>query len=120
MGLQISSRKSGNVTILDLQGRVTIGSSNDALSAELRKLAESAPCDVVVNLAGVSQMDSSGISTLVRTFVTLERQGGGLKLLNPAGHVLEVLDLTRLIQSIPTYKDEQVAIASFRGGTARA
>lgn len=120
MGLQISSRKSENITILDLQGRVTIGSSNDALSAELRKLAESAPCDVIVNLSGVTQMDSSGISTLVRTFVTLERQGGGLKLLNPSGHVLEVLDLCRLIQSIPTYKDEHAAIASFRGGIAHA
>lgn len=119
MGLQISSRKSGTVTILDLQGRVTIGSSNDALSAELRKLAENAPCDVLVNLAGVTQMDSSGISTLVRTFVTLERQGGGLKLLNPAGHVREVLDLTRLIQSIPTYKSESTAVASFRSSTAR-
>lgn len=118
MGLQISSRKAGAVTILDLKGRVTIGSSNDALSAELRKLAENAPCDVVVNLAGVTQMDSSGISTLVRSFVTLERQGGGLKLLNPAGHVLEVLDLTRLIQSIPTFKSESAALASFRGGIA--
>jgi anti-anti-sigma factor len=120
MGLQIATRKSGNVTILDLQGRVIIGSSNDALSAELRKLAENAPCDVLVNLAGVTQMDSSGISTLVRTFVTLERQGGGLKLLNPAGHVAEVLDLTRLIQSIPTFRSESAAIASFRGGVATA
>jgi len=118
MGLQISSHKDGNVTILDLQGRVTIGSSNDALSAELRKLAEAGPCEVVVNLAGVTQMDSSGISTLVRTFVSLERQGGGLKLLNPTGHVLEVLGLTRLIQSIPTYKSESAAVASFRGPAA--
>jgi anti-anti-sigma factor len=115
MGLQIASRKSGDITILDLQGRVLIGSSNDSLSAELRKLAENGPCAVLVNLSGVTQMDSSGISTLVRTFVTLERQGGGLKLLNPAGHVLEVLDLTRLIHSIPTYKDEATALASFHG-----
>jgi anti-anti-sigma factor len=106
MGLQISSRKSGNVTVLDLQGRVIIGVSNDALSAELRKLAESSPCDILVNLTGVTQMDSSGISTLVRSFVTLERQGGSLKLLNPMGHVREVLELTRLIQSIPSFTDE--------------
>ena len=120
MGLQIAARKSGNVTILDLVGRVIIGSSNDALSAELRRLAETGPCEVLVNLSGVTQMDSSGISTLVRTFVSLERLGGGLKLLNPAGHVLEVLDLTRLIQSIPTYKSEDAALASFRSGTAHA
>ena len=120
MGLQISSRKSGVVTILDLQGRITIGASNDALGTELRKLAETVPCDILVNLAGVTQMDSSGISTLVRSFVTLERHGGGLKLLNPAGHVREVLELTRLINSIPTYTDEAKAVASFRGGAAHA
>jgi anti-sigma B factor antagonist len=120
MGLQISSRKSGNVTILDLQGRVTIGSSNDALNTQLRELAKNAPCDVLVNLVGVSQMDSSGISTIVRSFVTLERQGGSLKLLNPVAHVQEVLALTRLILSIPTFTDEATAVASFRKGTAHA
>lgn len=120
MGLQISPRKSGNVTILDLQGRITIGPSNDALSSELRKLAESGPVDVVVNLTGVVQMDSSGISTVVRSFVSLERQGGGLRLLNPQGHVKEVLELTRLINSIPTYYDEAKAVASLKGGAVRA
>jgi anti-anti-sigma factor len=120
MGLQIAARKAGNVTILDLQGRITIGNSNDALGAELRRLAEIAPCDVLVNLAGVQQVDSSGISTLVRSFVTLERNAGSLKLLNPTGHVREVLELTRLIQSIPTYTDEAKAVASFRGGVATA
>jgi anti-anti-sigma regulatory factor len=94
MGLQIAVRKSGTITILDLQGRIIIGASN--------------------------QMDSSGISTLVRSFVTLERQGGGLKLLNPTGHVREVLELTRLIQSIPTFTDEKKALSAFRGGTAHA
>jgi len=120
MGLQTTSRKSGNVTILDLAGRVIIGVSNDALGAELRKLAETAPCDVLVNLASVTQMDSSGISTLVRSFVTLERQGGSMKVLNPTGHVREVLELTRLIQSIPTFTDEAKAVASFKGGVAHA
>jgi anti-sigma B factor antagonist len=120
MGLQIAARKSGSVTILDLRGRIIIGASNDELGTELRKLAEAGPSDVLVNLAGVTQMDSSGISTLVRSFVTLERQGGGLKILNPTGHVREVLELTRLIQSIPTFTDEKKALAAFRGGTAHA
>ena len=120
MGLQISIRKSGSVTVVDLQGRITIGGSNDSLGNELRKLAEDSICDVIVNLAGVTQMDSSGISTLVRSFVTFERNGGGLKLLNPQGHVREVLELTRLINSIPTYTDEEKAVAAFRGGAAHA
>ncbi|MFY9752581.1 MAG: STAS domain-containing protein [Candidatus Acidiferrales bacterium] len=120
MGLQVSQRKSGNVHILDLQGRVTIGSSNDELASWFRKMLEASPCDLVVNLAGVTQLDSSGISTIVRAFVSLERKGGGLKLLNPDGRVREVLKLTRLIQSIPTFTDETKAVASFRPGVARA
>lgn len=113
MGVQISSRKVGDVTVLDVHGRATLGAGNDALSAELRKLAEGEACKVLVNLAGVPQMDSSGISTIVRTFVTLERRGGQLKLLLPVGHVRAVLELTRLTQSIPTFDDEAAALASF-------
>jgi len=113
MGLQLSTRKSGDVTIIDLRGRVTIGRPNDALSAELRKLAEAGPRDILVNLAGVTQVDSSGISTIVRSFVTLERRGGRLKLVNAVGHVREVLELTRLIRSIPTFENEAAALASF-------
>jgi anti-sigma B factor antagonist len=119
MGLQISSRKSGGITILEVRGRITIGRGNDALSTELRKLAEAGPCNVIVNLAGVTQVDSSGISTIVRTFVTAERRGGQLKLLNPTGHVREVLELTRLIRSIPTYEDEATALASFHKSEGR-
>jgi anti-sigma B factor antagonist len=120
MGLQITTRKSGNVTILDLAGRIVIGVSNDSLSAELRKFAEAGRSEIVVNLGGVTQIDSSGISTLVRSFVTLERQGGGLKILNPTGNVKEVLELTRLIQAIPAFTDEGKAVAAFRGGVAHA
>lgn len=114
MGLQISSRNVGDITILDLRGRATLGAGDDALSTELRKLVENQPAKIVVNLEGVSQMDSSAISTLVRSFVTAERSGGKLKLLRPNGHVREVLELTRLTQSIPTYYDEKAAIESFR------
>jgi anti-sigma B factor antagonist len=120
MGLQIVARKSGDVTIVDLQGRITIGVSNDTLGSELRKFAELGPSCVLVNLVGVTQVDSSGISTIVRSFVTLERLGGSLKLLNPTGRVREVLELTRLIRCIPTFADEAKAIASFRSGAAHA
>jgi anti-anti-sigma factor len=120
MGLQIVERKSGVVTILDLVGRIVIGESNDVLVAELRKYSEAGASELILNLVGVTQMDSSGISTLVRSFVTLDRQGGGLKLLNPAGHVKEVLELTRLIHAIPTFYDEPKAVAAFRSNIARS
>lgn len=120
MGLRISERKSNNVTILELRGRVVMGSTNDALAAELRKLAEKRPCCVLINLADVTQVDSSGISTLVRSFVTLERDGGSLKILNPRGHVREILELTRLVNCLPTFTNEAEALASFHNSAAHA
>ena len=120
MGIQISARKSGTVTILDVRGRIVIGDNCDSFRAELRKLAESTPCDVLVNLAGGTPVDSSGISALVQSFVTLKRDGGSLKILNPTGSVREVLELTGLIKCLPTYADEAIALASFRRSAAHA
>jgi len=100
--------------VMDLQGRALIGSSNDDLSHELRKLIEGGTRKLLVNLSGVAQIDSSGISTIVRSFVTLRREGGNLKLLKPMGHVYEVLDITHLLQTIPTYDNEKAALESFR------
>jgi anti-sigma B factor antagonist len=119
VGLQISARQSGDVTVLDLQGRVTIGRGNDLLGNELRELLEHGTRKLLINLIGVPQMDSSGISTVVRSFVSLQRVGGSLKLLHPVGHVREVLELTRLLHSIPTFDDEAAAVASFAPSAAR-
>jgi anti-anti-sigma factor len=114
MGLQFCIRRHDDVVILDLRGRVTIGHSNDELSRELRSLADNEAHKILVNLNDVPQLDSSGISTIVRTFVTLRRAGGSLKLLRPTGHVFEVLDMTHLLQTIPTFDDENKALESFR------
>lgn len=114
MGLQIEVRKTGDVTILDLQGRATIGLSNDLLNSKLRQIVEGGSRRVLLNLSGTVQVDSSSISTIVRTFVTLQRAGGALKLLGPSGRVREVLEVTRLLGSIPTFFDEAQALASFK------
>jgi len=114
MGLEINVRQSGDVTILDLHGRATIGIGNDVLNARLRQVVESGARKVIVNLAGLHQVDSSGISTIVRAFVTMGRRSGSLKLLNPVGRVREVLEVTHLLGAIPTFDSESSAIQSFR------
>lgn len=114
MGLQIEIRQADTITILDLHGRATIGLANDLLNARLRQVVDGGARKILINLTTTSQIDSSGISTLVRTFVTLSRNGGSLKLFGPNGRVREVLEVTRLLTSIPTFKNEAEALASYK------
>jgi len=115
VGLQISIRESADVTILDLRGRSTIdGGESELLSKHLRKLVANGARKVLLNLVGLRQVDSSGVGTIVATYVSLKRQGGELKLLCPRGRVLEVLTLFHLLDNIPSFEDEDEALNSFR------
>lgn len=115
MGLQISTRESGDVSILDLRGRATIdGGESELLSNQLQKLVANGVRKLLLNLADLTQVDSSGVSIIVGTYVSLKRQGGDLKLLSPSGRVLEVLTVFHLIDTIPSFQDEAEALASFR------
>jgi anti-sigma B factor antagonist len=120
MSLQISARKSGSVTVLDIRGRIVWGAPADSFKAELRKCAENLPCNVIVNLAEVTQIDSSGLSALVQSYVTITRGGGRLVILNPVATVREVLEVMHLNDSIPVYTDEAKALASLRNSSAHA
>ena len=121
VGLQFSIRESTDVTILDLQGRVTIGVDSDLLNGHLKKLVAQGVRKLLLNLEDVTQLDSMGISAVVATYVSLSRQGGSLKLVCPRGRVQDVLRVIRLADFIPTFEDETQALASFRpqGSAAR-
>ena len=95
MGLQISIRESADVTILDLRGKLTIGVDSDLLSVRLKKLVTKGVRKLLLNLEDVTQLDSSGISAVVGTYVSVSRQGGSRKLLCPCGRVQEVLWVVR-------------------------
>jgi anti-anti-sigma factor len=115
VGLQISIRESAGVTILDLSGRSTIdGGESELLDKQLRKLVASGARKILLNLADLRQVDSSGVSTIVATYVPLKRQGGELRLLCPRGRVLEVLTLFHLLENISSFEDEAEALGSFR------
>ena len=103
MGLTISTRESDDVTILDLRGRSTIVES-ELLDSHLQKLAANDVRKLVLNIADLTQLDSSGISVIVETCVSLRRKSGNLKLLCPCGRVLEVLTLLRLLEVIALLK----------------
>jgi anti-anti-sigma factor len=114
VALQISIRKAADVTILDLRGRATIGDDAELFSNQLKKLIVIGALKVLLNLADLSQIDSSAFSIIIETFVSLKRKGGELKLLRPRGRVLEVLTVFRMFEVISSFEDEAQALASFR------
>lgn len=114
MALLISFRQSGEVTIVDLRGKLTLNDDESGLlSSRLAKLVANGRRKLLLNLADLTQIDSSGVSIIVGTYVSLERQGGALKLLCPRGRVLEVLTVCHLHNVFPSFEDETQALASF-------
>ena len=112
MSLQVSIREIGDVAIVHLRGRWTIG-ENELLKTRLQELLANGVLKVLLNLAAVTQIDSSGVSSIVKTYRSLHGQGCDLRLLRPGGHVLEVFRTLHLLEVIPSYEDEKLAIEHF-------
>lgn len=114
MALQISVRKRGDVSILDLRGRSTIDEGeSELLGRHMKKLIDSGVRKFLLNLTDVTQIDSSGIGIVVSTCVSLRQMGGDLKLLRPNGRVLQVLSVCHLLDVIPSFENEAQALVSF-------
>lgn len=118
--LEFKTRQQGEVTILDLSGRISVGEalafgpgSGLILGDVIRDLANKGQTKILLNLREVRYIDSSGIGDLVRSLTSLRRQGGDLKLLSPAPMVLEVLQITRLDKILDIKNDESLAVQSF-------
>jgi len=112
--LQIASRKCGDVTIVDLRGKSTPnGGESELLSSYLQTLVASGVRKMLLNLADLTQLDSNGVSVIVRTFALLRKKGSDLRLLRPGGAVLDVFKVLHLLEIIPSFEDETQALASF-------
>ena len=111
--LDVKERQAGDVTILDLRGEVRIGEGSIALRDAIRNLADSGKKKLLLNLAGVSYIDSSGIGELIANYTTVTRQGGQLKLLKLTDRVQNLLVITKLLTVFDAYEDEAEALKSF-------
>lgn len=116
MSLKINVRESGSVVILDLDGRITLGETAASLRDTIRELLDSEQKNILLNLAEVSYIDSSGLGQLVGSFATVTSRGGQLRLLNLQKKLQELMQITKLITVFETYTSEPAAIRSF--GTA--
>ena len=111
--MEINVRESSGVSILDVHGRLTIGEPAEQLYNALQSAIKKGSKKALVVLNGVPQIDSSGISTLVRISIQLAREGGVLRLVCGPGRVRDALTVTRLIEAIPTFDSESAALANF-------
>ena len=113
MRMQTSSRQIGNVSVVDVKGRITIGEGNIKLREIVEGLLEKGHTQILLNLRDVAYIDSSGLGELVKTHSTLQRQGGQLKLANPNQKVMDLLKATTLNKVFDVHKDEASAVHSF-------
>ncbi len=111
--MKVSSRQVNGVTIVDLSGRITLGEGSAVLRDTVRELMRTGQKQILLNLADVSYIDSSGIGELVSAFTSLRNQGGDLKLLNLTKKVHDLLQITKLYTVFDITDDEATAVASF-------
>lgn len=111
--LEVSARETDGIHYLEVHGRLTIGEPSEHLNDFTQKLVQRGARKLVVNLNDIPQIDSSGISALVKLSISLARQGGGLHLVCGQGRVRDALTVTRLVEAIPTFDSEATASASF-------
>lgn len=111
--ITISERQAGDVTILDLDGKVTIGEGSVALRNAIRRLLGDGKNKILMNLGGVGYIDSSGIGELVSSFTAVNKEGGTLKLLNLTQKIQDLLAITKLLTVFDVYEDEATALSSF-------
>jgi anti-sigma B factor antagonist len=112
--LVINQRQAGDVTILDMEGELRIGDSSTALRSAIRNLASGGNTKILLNLAGVKYIDSSGIGELIANYTTVGRSGGQLKLLNLTEKVQDLLVITKLLTVFDVYDNEADALSSFK------
>jgi anti-sigma B factor antagonist len=111
--MEISVRKQNGIHLLVVSGRLTIGEPSEQLNEALQSIVKDGGRKVVINLNGVPQIDSSGISSLVRISIQLAREGGAVHLVCGQGRVRDALTVTRLVEAIPTYESEGAAVSQF-------
>jgi anti-sigma B factor antagonist len=112
--LNISERQAGDVTVLDMSGKITIGEGSVALRTAIRRLLEEGKKRILLNLAGVGYIDSSGIGELVSSYTAINKDGGQLKLLNLTQKLRDLLTITKLLTVFDVYEDEAEALNSFK------
>jgi anti-sigma B factor antagonist len=111
--MQIDERVVNGVTILDLKGKITLGEGDEALRDRISNLLQNGNKKILLNLEGVPYIDSAGLGEVVRTYTTVSRQGGQLKLVNLTKRITDLLMITKLLTVFETFDTEPDALKSY-------
>ena len=111
--MQIDERPVGDVMVLDVRGKITLGEGDELLKDKVNSLLNQGRKKIVLNLGGVPYIDSAGLGEVVRTYTTVSRQGGSLKLLNLTKRITDLLSITKLLTVFETFESEDEAVRSF-------
>lgn len=111
--MQIDERQVGEVTVLDLKGKITLNEGDEVLKDKINSLILQNRKRILLNLADVPYIDSAGLGEIVRTYTTVSRQGGQLKLVNLTKRITDLLMITKLLTVFETFDVEQDALKSF-------
>jgi anti-sigma B factor antagonist len=111
--LEIQRREKEGITILDLKGRLVVGQPSGLLREKMNEEVVQSITQVILNLEHVDYIDSTGLGTMVICYTTLQRSGGGLKLVNLNRRNIELMLLTKLSTVFHIFGEEQEAVNSF-------
>jgi anti-sigma B factor antagonist len=111
--MKIQRRKIGDVVILDLEGKILIGDDIADLREAVNGLVRDKENKVLLNFEQVPYLDSTGLGEVVKSYTTIKRNGGMVKILNLSSKVKDLMTITKLITVFETYDDEEQAVASF-------
>ena len=112
--MEIVERTVNDVTVLDLKGKMTLGEGDELLKDKINSLLAAGKKKLLLNLEAVPYIDSAGLGEVVRTYTTVSRQGGSLKLLNLTKRITDLLSITKLLTVFDTYDNEAEAIKSYK------
>jgi anti-sigma B factor antagonist len=111
--MQIEERNVGDVVVLDLKGKITLGEGDELLKDKVNSLVNQGRRKILLNFGDVPYVDSAGLGEIVRTYTTVSRQGGSLKLLSLTKRITDLLAITKLLTVFETFDAESDAIKSF-------
>jgi anti-sigma B factor antagonist len=120
MSAKATVRKAGNVAIVDLAGRIVLGDGSGVVRETIKNLVASGQKHILLNLRGVTYLDSAGLGEIVGSYATVTNLGGDVRLLHAQGKVKELLTITKLYTVFIAYEDEAAALKAMTTGAATA